>query len=269
MRFYLGTHQAHWLGAVDIPLFVSHRRLCERKSFPRASAAWALDSGAFTELSTYGKWTVSESEYAEYVKIYSDEIGMLEWAAPQDWMCEPFMLEKTKLSVSEHQQRTVDNFLRLRSMSEGIHFIPVLQGWSADDYLWCWELYDRAGIDLANEQIVGVGSVCRRQATGEALEIFYRLRPLRLHGFGVKIMGIRRMVSLLSSSDSMAWSYDARRRSPLPGHIHKNCANCLEYALLWRDRVIKLISEPNGRELDVQWEILYEQIMRSVAVGRA
>jgi hypothetical protein len=31
-----------------------------------------------------------------------------------DWMCEPFMLAKTGLSVREHQQRTVTNYLNPR-----------------------------------------------------------------------------------------------------------------------------------------------------------
>ena len=42
----------------------------------------------------------------------------------------------------------------------------------------------------------------------------------------------------LASADSLAWSYDARRRPPLPGHTHKNCANCQPYALTWRTRVL-------------------------------
>ncbi|GAA1258662.1 hypothetical protein GCM10009677_06820 [Sphaerisporangium rubeum] len=29
-RFYLGTHQPHWLERVSIPLFVSHRQLVRR-----------------------------------------------------------------------------------------------------------------------------------------------------------------------------------------------------------------------------------------------
>jgi hypothetical protein len=38
--------------------------------------------------------------------------------------------------------------------------------------------------------------------------------------------------------DSMAWSLGARFNPPLRGHTHKNCANCLEYALRWRAKVI-------------------------------
>lgn len=42
---------------------------------------------------------------------------------------------------------------------------------------------------------------------------------------------------------TMAWSFNARRmqRPALPqceGGGHKNCANCLPYALHWRERMI-------------------------------
>ena len=48
--FYMGSHQPHWLATTEVPLFVSHRRLAARRSFPRAATAWALDSGAYSEL---------------------------------------------------------------------------------------------------------------------------------------------------------------------------------------------------------------------------
>lgn len=51
--FYLGTSEVRWLGQANVPLFISHRRLAPRKSFPRALTGWALDSGGFTELSMY------------------------------------------------------------------------------------------------------------------------------------------------------------------------------------------------------------------------
>lgn len=54
--FYLGTHQPGWLGRVHVPLFVSHRRLADRREFRRAKASWVVDSGGFSELSMYGEW---------------------------------------------------------------------------------------------------------------------------------------------------------------------------------------------------------------------
>lgn len=63
-RFYLGTHHPHWLGRVNVPLFISRRQLVKRKSLPRASAPWALDSGGFTELKDFGCWTIDARTYA-------------------------------------------------------------------------------------------------------------------------------------------------------------------------------------------------------------
>ena len=114
MKFLLGTHETSWLAKVEVPLFISHRRLSKRARLPVANCDWALDSGGFTELSLYGGWRTGVSEYVEAVHRYSEEIGRLLWAAPMDWMCEPFMLAKTGLSVREHQQRTVTNDLNLR-----------------------------------------------------------------------------------------------------------------------------------------------------------
>ncbi len=137
--FYLGTHQAHWLRLVDVPLFVSRTRLENRKTLPQAEARWALDSGGFTELRQRGGWSLSTADYISQVRRYADEIGNLDWAAPQDWMCEPSMMANTGLTIHEHQQRTVDNFLDLRQELGGL-VIPVLQGWERDDYLRCAEL---------------------------------------------------------------------------------------------------------------------------------
>jgi hypothetical protein len=240
--FYLGTHQPHWLG-LGVPLFVSDRRLRRYRRLPRAATAWALDSGGFTELSQFGTWDTGPTpgEYVARVRRYRDEIGHLAWAAPQDWMCEPFITAKTGLTIGEHQRRTVDNYLRLRDLAPDLPIVAVLQGWTPGDYLRCADLYARAGVDLTTAGLVGVGSVCRRQSTGQGGDILTALHQAgvtRLHGFGFKTLGLARWGHLLASADSMAWSAQARRQPPLPGCTgHRSCANCLRYALRWRDRV--------------------------------
>ncbi len=206
----------------------------------RAVAPWALDSGGFTELATHGEWRTSPATYIAAVRRYGSEVGMLAWAAPQDWMCEPFMVAKTGLSIAEHQRRTIANLLTLRSLAPELPWVPVLQGWGLADYQRCADLCDRAGIDLAAEPLVGVGSACRRQASAEIARILTSLSSLglRLHGFGVKTKGLARYQDALASADSLAWSYAARRNPPLPGCSHRSCANCLEYALEWRARML-------------------------------
>ncbi len=241
MRFWLGTHVPKWLES-EPDLFVSRRQLTKRKTFPQAIGDWVLDSGGFTELNMYGGWRTTDAEYVADVRRFQSEIGNLAWVAPMDWMCEPFVLEKTGMDVRQHQVLTVQNFLRLREELSTL-VIPVLQGWTRDDYLWCVGEYDTWGVDLSLEPVVGVGSVCRRQDTAEAARIFRSLDGLSLHGFGVKVDGLMVYGDALYSADSMAWSYGARYAPALPGCTHKNCANCLKYARRWRKRVEQTLNQ--------------------------
>lgn len=238
--FFLGTHEVSWLAKAGVPLFVSHRRLAPRKTLPKAIAPWALDSGGFSELSLFGEWRTSVPQYLDAVARYQTDIGSLVWAAPMDWMCEPWIIDKTGLSVREHQERTVQNYLDLIEgwgLANNPPFIPVLQGWKVDDYLACLDLYYSAGV---GGPLFGVGSVCRRQSTLEIEVIMSTLkapRTINLHGFGVKRKGLERYARHLASADSLAWSYNARMNPPLPGCTHKSCANCMRFALLWRAKV--------------------------------
>lgn len=246
MKFYLGTHETHWMPLqkfATVPLFISHRRLARNKGVPRAAGPWSLDSGGFTELSMYGRWETTQSEYVDAVYRYQTEIGGLEWASPQDWMCEAVMLEKTGKTLKEHQELTIQSVLSLREEAPDLPFIPVLQGNTPASYLDHVQQYFDAGVNLLAEPTVGVGSVCRRQATREigALVKDLAFLGMNMHGFGVKLAGIEQYGHLLTSSDSMAWSYGARRRPPMAGHAHKSCANCPDFALDWRSRVLTRI----------------------------
>ncbi|WNO27522.1 queuine tRNA-ribosyltransferase [Mycobacterium phage Ageofdapage] len=247
-HFYLGTHEPSWLRTAGVPLFVSHRRLSRLKgALPVAAERWALDSGGFSELSMYGGWQTTAADYVAAVDRYDREVGRLEWAAPQDWMCEPDMIARTGLSVAEHQVRTVRNYVDLRARWADVSdadcpFMPVLQGYAVADYVHCMDLYAEAGVDLHNIELVGVGSVCRRQHTDEIRAVFEAIlgrdADLPVHGFGVKSLGLRVYGDLLTTADSMGWSYNARRNAPLPGCSHAKCSNCLRWALRWRRNML-------------------------------
>lgn len=256
---YTGTHLPNWLwdGRVDFRLFVSHRRLCRYKTLRPSLVPWALDSGGFSELSLFGEWRTGSREYVEAVARYDSEIGRLEWAAPQDHMCEDAIVAATGLTVAEHQRRTVENFLELVELwpqfsDEDSPFMPVLQAGpgDADGYLRCAAMYEAAGVHLADFPVVGVGTVCRIQDTALIGRVARALQPLdlALHWFGVKLGGLPEIwppeeaAASLTSFDSMAWSYEARRKPPLPGHGHKNCANCPEAAAGWRGRVLASVA---------------------------
>jgi hypothetical protein len=239
MRFYLGTHQPAWLARdLGVPLMVSHRRLAGRRTLPRATSPWALDSGGFTELSMYGRWRTTEHTYVAALRRYATEIGQLAWCAPMDHMTEDAVLARTGGTVRGHQQRTVANYLRLREIAAELPIIPVLQGQSISDYQRCADSYERHGIDLAALPLVGVGSVCRRQHTAEVEQILRALaaRGYRLHAFGAKVLGLGRFADAIASSDSAAWSFRGRY---VPGCTpsHRSESNCQRFALAWHARL--------------------------------
>lgn len=253
--FYLGIPRPDWLRSMAVPVCVSYRQLRGRSTYPARARdvagspiAWVLDSGAFTEVSQNGRWTVPPGQYADYVnELWGRNLG-LRWAGIQDWMCEPFILEKTGLTLEEHQERTIQSYETLSALAPRVTWAPTLQGQSPEDYVRHFEAYLSRGHDLRQAEVVGLGSVCRRQKTPEIDAILAALAPLglRLHGYGVKKLGLERGRYALESSDSMAWSAEAfHRHVILPGHQHGiprwrrslqrmeygNCANCAEYAL--------------------------------------
>lgn len=246
VRFYLGTHRPNWLATSRVPLFVSRRVLHGRKTLYRASCDWVLDSGGFTELNMYGEWRLTVEEYAMEIQRYQEGIGRLQWAAPMDWMCEPGVLEKTGLTVADHQLRTLENFLRLRSLV-GEVVAPVLQGWEVEDYTRHIGMYERCGVKLYREPVVGVGSICRRGQDAEIQRIVRTIKAstptIRLHAFGVRSDALLALSDILASADSMSWSFEARRKPPILGCPHKSCANCRRYAERWYERTVNALGQ--------------------------
>ena len=242
--FYLGIHRPYWLWDerfAGVPVCVSRNELFKLVNFKRAVTRWVLDSGAFTALLNHGRFLVSAEEYAQQASRAFREIGSMIWASIQDWMCEAFMLAKTGLTLGEHQRRSVQSWVDLTRLAPEVPWLPVLQGQLPSDYVKHLAMYREAG---CADVRFGLGSVCRRQSTKEIVAIAEALNPfgLDLHGFGVKTLGLELIGDILASSDSMAWSYAARRDKPLAGCGHASCRNCAVYALRWRDRLLQRLS---------------------------
>jgi len=98
--------------------------------------------------------------------------------------------------------------------------MPVIQGSLPEDYLRC---YDSLSSTIGDERIVGVGSMCRRQTTGEdgivaVVEALHRELPpgVRLHLFGLKSDAAEAVADLdgrIASIDSQAYGVTARRQA--------------------------------------------------------
>lgn len=287
--FYLGTSEPTWIGRTEVPLFVAYHRLLRRPGKLPVSpwrGHWALDSGGYNHLRAHGRWTLAPAQYIADVMRFEREIGNMGWAAPMDWMCEDDALAATGLTVLDHQRLTVANFVELEHLwydqtDDESPFMPVLQGdpdAPADalvrSYLDCWEMYGDAGVDLSDRALVGLGSVCRQQATDKIGALVAALHdrdtrgpdiePLVLHGFGCKILGLKRYGHLLGSADSTAWSARSRHAAlrgepkwdgcPLD---HTDCRNCFHWALEWRRRVLAGVGvyDPHNTERisEIDW----------------
>jgi hypothetical protein len=234
-QYFLGAHRAHWLEQSPQPLFLSHRTLRRHKALPRAACDWALDSGAFTELSKFGGWLTSAKTYAESVRRYRDEVGRLVFASPQDWMCEPHILKLTGLSVEEHQARTIDNYCELRGIAPDLPWVPVLQGWTTGDYQRHVDAYYDRGVELHELARVGVGSICRRSSVHSICNVLSWLKAegLKLHAFGLKANALELARDHIVSADSMAWSFSARKEAADPLGDKEADPNELRTALAW------------------------------------
>lgn len=212
MMFYVGLHQPsdakHFERA-----FVSVNRVRHRRK-PIGARSWIMDSGAFTELSTFGHYRHSVEHYAEVINCWAHDPGLIA-AVAQDYMCEPWIVAKTGLSIEEHQRLTIERYDQLLPLVS-VYVMPVLQGYAPADYLRHLEMY---GDRLGQGAYVGVGSVCKRNGNPAAIEkvlsAIKHARPdLRLHGFGLKTtsLGYADICDLLYSADSMAWSFAARKQ---------------------------------------------------------
>lgn len=199
------------------PLLINADRLLQRKTeFPYSDTEVWLDSRGYHELLRHGRWTITPRRYADLAVRVAERFD-LRAAVTQDYMCEPWALAKTGLTVDEHQRRTIESLFELHNLEPAIPWMPVLQGQMLDDFLRHIEMYEEAGVNLSAFERVGLGTVCRRHATEEISKIISEIsaRAIRLHAFGVKTEGLRRNAGSLSSTDSNAWSYNGRKLSRL------------------------------------------------------
>lgn len=213
MKFYCGMHHPSKAGGLERAFISVHALKGRRGDF--AANEWILDSGAFTTVERCGGYPEPPEVYAEQVRRWAT-VGQMQRAVSQDFMCEPWMLERcretTGGTVEAHQRLTIERYDALRALC-GDTIMPVLQGWLPVDYARHVLAY---GDRLQRGAWVGLGSVCKRQgrpgAIAAVLDAVLDVRPdLRLHGFGVKYTALAdSSVRRLHSCDSMAWSFAAR-----------------------------------------------------------
>ena len=224
---------------------------------------WILDSGAFSQLGTAdqapGKFVQTPEEYVRLAVRFQD-CGDLACIVTQDYMCEPEVLIKQRqrghpATIIKHQQWTVERYYQIleEAQKQGLKVpvMPVLQGDDPYDYLRHWDMYDKVGHalfednggttkDWANNEgpswylrmggmrttheWLGIGSTCKRNRNPEAVEDilsildyhrpFDEFEDLKVHAFGLKKTALKhgKVRDLLHSADSMAPDFAHRVR---------------------------------------------------------
>ena len=214
VRFFVGLHQPSDARHFERS-FISVNRLLGARGRKSAFTVgdWIMDSGAFSAIAKHGGYPEPVEVYAAGIRMWAGRGGLVA-AVAQDYMCEPYMLAKTGLTIADHQRLTIERYDALAACDVGgVYIMPVLQGYAPADYASHVRQY---GARLAFGAYVGVGSVCARPAAILAvLSAIHAERPdLRPHGFGVKTTSLRVQAirDALWSADSMAWSFSARKQ---------------------------------------------------------
>jgi hypothetical protein len=241
-----GGRLAAGLGRLGVPMLISANALWRRGRFRLPTEAdlggadIALDSAGFVAWAHYGRyrWTVEQ-----YVSLAGG--WPWSWWAAMDACCEP-EIASDHSEVRRRVLWTADSLVRCNEAADAAGVqrpVPVLQGWSSDDYARSAELTDRA---LCGEWpgLVAVGSVCRRALSGQAglwavLERIALELPagVGLHLFGVKGSAIPALETVqgVHSTDSQAWDYAARIDARKRG-ISNTVEHRLGHAQRWLER---------------------------------
>lgn len=172
----------------------------------------ALDSAGFVAAAHYGdyRWTVED--YFDLVQAHP-----WAWYAAMDYCCEPQIAQDRPLRLLRMAATAgMLGQCQKEASQRGIPApMPVLQGWTPDEYVTCAEW-----LPLTTwPALVGLGSVCRRHVHGSdgilaILEAVDAVLPrhVRLHLFGVKSTVLKLLANhpRVASVDSMAWDVQAR-----------------------------------------------------------
>lgn len=196
----------------------THERAGDFRCFRRPDAQQldgldaALDSAGFVAAAHYGDYRWSVDDYIDLAASYP-----WTWYASMDMSVEPEIAEDRPLRLLRIAATAGLLFRCTRAArAKGLKApMPVLQGWTVDEYLLCADW-----LPLREwPSLVGLGSMCRRAVEGSngilaVLDAVDRVLPahVQFHLFGVKSTVLDRIANhpRVASMDSMAWDVRAR-----------------------------------------------------------
>lgn len=194
---------------------ISRVRLPDRAFFGNLNAA--LDSAGFVAAAKYRGYLWSVEQYLNLAQSYD-----WSWYSTMDFCVEP-EIAGSQVEVMFRVAETCRMFGELRKAADDRGMaspIPVLQGWTPAQYLWCVDRYPL----WEWPELIGVGSMCRRNIHGDVgvlavLDALDQVLPshTKFHLFGVKGKSLELLGQhpRIASVDSMAWDFAARRDHPV------------------------------------------------------
>jgi len=204
--------------------FLNVRGKFTRNPYIPKCQKWFLDSGGFTLMSQWRKFPFSIDDYAHLIEKKSPNL-----AATMDYPCEPNL--DLGMSVKERIERTIDNadvLINNYDFDRKTKVIPVIQGWTVEDYKGCIDEYHRR--DLLSDY-VAFGSMCRRVAPSEMKKMVVKLTDrlarygdIRAHFFGFKLSFLKDLSiqQRVYSCDSAAWTFNHDKNSGPQRRLAKN-----------------------------------------------
>ena len=239
MNFYVGTDDTKRAHELSHSMF-SANRIARHSVMGHPlfrPNTWMLDSGAFTQITTHGDFTLSVEKYAKLIKRFSNR-GNLTCAVSQDYMCEPVVREITGKSVREHQRMSTRRYFQLlkelRKISCDVELMPVLQGWEPEDYIDHLDMYEEVWAHRERisgylyyfddkwsapekPKYIGLGPMCKRNKNPGEVEhildiLLPRLIDYKVHLFGIKKTALKfaAIRGRIHSADSFAYDFHDR-----------------------------------------------------------
>lgn len=159
------------------------------RKFPTNSGLRWLDCGGFTMLNKYEDYPFGIDWYLNFVAQVQPD-----YYATMDYPCEPDISRGMVKTNRERIEATVANAVRVLEMGDMVQpatAVPVIQGYSLDEYLLCLDLHQQAG---TIRPYMAVGSMCNRSNDAELETLVPAIHEAavahgvhRLHWFGLKL----------------------------------------------------------------------------------
>ena len=194
---------------------------------PPEHTRFFLDSGGFSCLNRYRDYPWTPEAYRSLIWHYKPD-----YVATMDYPCEPEIKRLIPLGSGEASRALETNYSRIRAtvflaiwlleqdLPAHTTVVPVIQGYTLEEYLTCVDLYEKHGIfDIAD--YFAIGSMCRRWRVEEIAKLVtgivdyvWSTHPnVRFHLFGLKLSALknRAIFERAYSVDSAAWSLNPKR----------------------------------------------------------